>query len=165
MDTEKIETFTRIYNTMLLLNTEGEDTIIMSGDVFVTPEIIDELIQLKKTPVLLADPSRIIEADFRYYYENNLLIKYGKDLSIKETTGECLGVAKLNGDTVSLYRDHLNEMINNQMHSVWWESVLYDLVGKEPIYIHEVIGHFWAEVDFVEDYRRIVQYCKSKNDK
>lgn len=30
MNKEKIETLTRIYNTMLLINTKGEDTIIMS---------------------------------------------------------------------------------------------------------------------------------------
>ncbi len=140
----------------------GEDTVLMSGDVFLSPEIVDELLRLRETPVLLADPTRIEEADYRYYYQNGLLLRYGKDLSIDETTGECLGVAKLSGDKVALYKNHMEEMINRQCHSVWWENVLYDLVGKEEIYIHEVIGHFWSEVDFVEDYRRIVRYRKEK---
>ncbi len=140
----------------------GEDTILMSGDVFLAPEIVDELLTLRQTPVLLADPTRIEEADYRYYYQNGLLLKFGKDLSIEETTGECLGVAKLSGDAVALYKNHMEEMIHRQCHSVWWENVLYDLVGKENIYVHEVRDHFWAEVDFVEDYRRIVKYRKEK---
>ncbi len=141
---------------------EGEETILMSGDVFLSPEIVDELLAVKNTPVLLADPTRIEEADYRYNYENGLLRKFGKDLSIEETTGECLGVAKLSGDAVAIYKEHMEEMIGKQCHSVWWENVLYDLVGKENIYIHEVCGHFWAEVDFVEDYRRIVKYRREK---
>ena len=66
-----------------------EETIIMSGDVYLEPEIIDILISSGKDPVLLADSSRIIEADYRYNYQNGILKKFGKDLSIAETTGEC----------------------------------------------------------------------------
>ena len=54
------------------------------------------------------------------------------------------------------------EMINSQCHSVWWENVLYDLSAKENIYISDVKGCFWAEVDYVEDYKRILKYRKEK---
>lgn len=142
---------------------DSEDTIVMSGDVYLEPDIVETLIALDKNPVLLADSSRIIEADYRYYYENDILIKYGKDLSVAETTGECLGVAKLGAGFVGRYKEHMLEMINAQCHSVWWENVLYDLSAKENIYVHDVAGSFWAEVDFVEDYNRILSRRKEKN--
>lgn len=140
----------------------GEETMIMSGDVYLEPEIVDELIKFDKSPVLLADSSRRIEADYRYQYENGILKKYGKDLSVEETTGECLGVAKLGADFVSTYKEHMINMINSQCHSVWWENVLYDLSSCEDIYIHDVSGIFWSEVDYVEDYRRILEHRSRK---
>ena len=139
-----------------------EETIVMSGDVYLEEEIIDRLMAFDKDPVLLADSGRIIEADYRYNYENCILKKYGKDLSIEETTGECLGVAKLGKQFVKIYREHMLKMINSQCHSVWWENVLYDLSSKENIYIADIKGCFWAEVDYVEDYRRILKYRKEK---
>ena len=141
---------------------DNEETMIMSGDVYLEPEIVDELINFEKSPVLLADSSRRLEADYRYYYEDGILKKYGKDLSVEETTGECLGVAKLSADFVSVYRNHMIDMINSQCHSVWWENVLYDLSSSMNVYIHDVAGIFWSEVDYVEDYRRIIKYRSEK---
>lgn len=139
-----------------------EEVVIMSGDVYLEPEILDQLINFDKSPVLLADSSRRVEADYRYNYENGILKKYGKDLSVDETTGECLGVAKLGKDFVSVYKEHMIEMINSQCHSVWWENVLYDLSSVMNIYIHDVAGVFWSEVDYVEDYRRIIKHRSDK---
>ena len=141
---------------------DDEETIVMSGDVYLESDIIDLLIACEEDPVLLADSGRIIEADYRYNYENGVLKKYGKDLSVEETTGECLGVAKLGKVFVKKYKEHMLEMINSQCHSVWWENVLYDLSDKENIYIKDVKGSFWAEVDYVEDYTRILKYRKEK---
>ena len=142
--------------------TEGEDTVIMSGDVYLEPEILAELIALDKSPVLLADSTRRVEADYRYYYENGILKKFGKDLTIEETTGECLGVAKLKGDFVGVYKTRMIEMIGRQCHSVWWENVLYDLAAEREVYVHDVAGAFWAEVDFIEDCRRIRRHRQEK---
>lgn len=139
-----------------------EETIIMSGDVYVEPEIMDKLIKTTFDPVLLADSSRIIEADYRYNYENGILKKFGKDLSIAETTGECLGIAKLGKDFVKIYKEHMIKMIENQIHSVWWENVLYDLSSTMDIYVNDIAGSFWAEVDYVEDYKRILHHRKEK---
>lgn len=139
-----------------------EDTIIMSGDVYLEEEIINKLLKTDKNPVLLADSARKIEADYRYNYENGILKKFGKDLTVAETTGECLGVAKLSGSYALHYKKHMEEMIENGIHSVWWENVLYDLATTENIYVEDICGAFWAEVDFVEDYKRILEHRKMK---
>ena len=143
---------------------DTEDTIVMSGDVYLESDIIETLIGLDKNPVLLADSTRIIEADYRYNYENGILKKYGKDLSVAETTGECLGVAKLGAGFVGHYKEHMIQMINAQCHSVWWENVLYDLSATENIYVHDIAGAFWAEVDYVEDYSRILKHRQEKEE-
>ena len=142
----------------------GDKLLIMSGDVYIEEEIFDSLMTARNNPVLLADSSRIIEADFRFNFdENNILHKYGKDLSNAETTGECVGMGLLCGDFIKKYKDHMIEMVNEQKHDVWWESVLYDMIPRENIYVHDVKGMFWAEVDYIEDYKRILKFRKEHN--
>ncbi len=143
---------------------ENEKLLIMSGDVYVVPEIIDELLKVQKSPVLLTDSSRILEADFRFNFgEDKILRKYGKDLTQDETTGECVGIGVLDVDFVKTYKEHMIEMINSQKHGVWWESVMYDMIPEKNIYLHDVKGMFWSEVDIIEDYHRILQYRKGHN--
>ena len=135
-----------------------ETTIIMSGDLYVEPAILDELLAEQKSPVLLVDSTRTIDADYRFHFENGILMRHGKDLSIADTTGENLGIAKLSADFVPLYCEHMIEMINHQKHSVWWESVMYDMLPERNVYVHDIAGKFWAEVDMIEDYRKILKH-------
>lgn len=138
-----------------------QDIAIMNADVFCEESIFDELLELKKSPVMLADGTRREEADYKFYYEDGKLIKYGKELSGKDITGEYVGIAKLSRDFVPEFLDRMREMINSQEHSVWWENVLYSMVGTNDIHIHEISGKFWAEVDYIEDYERILGFCKN----
>ncbi len=140
-----------------------EDTIVMSGDLYIEPAILDELIGEQKSPVLLVDSTRIVDADYRFHFENGILMRHGKDLSIADTTGENLGMAKLSADFIPVYREHMIDMINHQKHSVWWESVMYDMLPELNIYVHDIAGKFWAEVDMIEDYRRILRHRNVTN--
>lgn len=137
---------------------DDEDLLIMSGDLFVEPSVVDELKAEVHSPVLMVDSTRIINADYRFHYENNILIRHGKDLSIADTTGENLGIAKLGKDFINKYKNHMIEMVNHQKHSVWWESVMYDMLPDTPIYVHDIAGKFWVEVDQIEDYHRILKF-------
>ena len=139
----------------------AEDTIVMSGDLYVEPAILDELIEVKSSPVLLVDSTRIIDADYRFHFEDGILLRHGKDLSVDDTTGENLGMAKLSADFVPIYRAHMIEMIHRQKHSVWWESVMYDMLPDRKIYVHDIAGKYWAEVDQIEDYRRILKHRRA----
>ena len=49
-------------------------------------------------------------------------------------------------------------MISVQKHSVWWENILYELSKKQNIYVEDIGQRFWAEVDYIEDYERILKY-------
>ena len=49
-------------------------------------------------------------------------------------------------------------MIAVQEHSVWWENVLYGMAKEREIYVKDIRGKFWAEVDYIEDYERILEH-------
>ncbi|MCQ2591520.1 MAG: phosphocholine cytidylyltransferase family protein [Treponema sp.] len=137
---------------------QDEELMIMNGDVFIEESILDMILSEEKSPVLFADETRKEEADYKFKYENNVLQKYGKELTGDDITGEYIGIAKLKRDYIPVFTAQLEKMINTQNHSVWWENVLYELSAKKTIYVKDVEGRFWAEVDYIEDYERIKKY-------
>ena len=139
---------------------QGDDILIMNGDVFIEEGILDDILSTQMTPVMFADETRKDEADYKFYYENLILKKYGKELSGNEISGEYVGIAKMDKEFLPCFCKRMEEMINSQQHSVWWENVLYSMTDEQDIHICEVKGKFWAEVDYVEDYERITKFIK-----
>lgn len=135
-----------------------EDILVMNADVFVEDSILDIIIKEKRSPVMLSDESRKEDGDYKFYYENEILIKYGKELTGADITGEYVGIAKIKQEHIPRFLCKMDEMIGQQKHSVWWENILYEEVNNYPVYVHNVQGKFWAEVDYVEDYERILNY-------
>lgn len=139
-----------------------DDMIIMNGDVFLEESLLDDIIKEEKSPVLFSDETRKEEADYKFYYENGILIKYGKELTGDDITGEYIGVAKLKKEFIPKFKNQLKYMIENQQHSVWWENILYSLTDNQKIHVKNIKNKFWAEVDYIEDYERILKFRKFK---
>ena len=139
-----------------------EDTILMNGDVFFEEKFLDVVFEEKRSPVLYSDESRIEEADYRLYYKEDKLVKYGKELSVEETSGEYIGVARVAGGDINNIKDRIEELIREQKHSLWWENAIYMLSEKEDIFVKDISNLFWAEVDYIEDYIRIQEYIKKQ---
>ncbi|MBN2782220.1 MAG: phosphocholine cytidylyltransferase family protein [Campylobacterales bacterium] len=141
----------------------NDDMIVMNGDVFVEEKILDILLQPSKSPLFLSDSTRIEEADYKFKWVDDKLVNYGKELSDAQTTGEYVGIAKISKDDISFMKDELNKMISNQKHHYWWEDIFYRNCENKSVYIHDVKGIFWAEVDYIEDYERIQEYLRGNN--
>ncbi|MBP3234740.1 MAG: phosphocholine cytidylyltransferase family protein [Eubacterium sp.] len=137
---------------------QEDSYMIMNGDVFLQDELFDRIINEPKSPVMFADGSRKEEADYKFYYENGILKKYGKELTAEETSGEYIGVGTFDFEFIKRFRNKLEEMIRTQQHSVWWENVVYNISESDSVYIEDIKGFFWAEVDYIEDYKRILEY-------
>lgn len=135
-----------------------DDYIIMNADVFCEEKIFDLLLSLKELPVMLADSSRKDEADYKFYFENEHLLKYGKELEGNDISGEYVGIAKLQKEFIPEFLKVLKEKIEKQEYGVWWENVIYDMVSNRFIHVRDINGMFWAEVDYIEDYERIKKY-------
>lgn len=134
------------------------DMLMMNADVYLEPELFDEVLKEKKSPVLFSDSSRKEEADYKFYYEGNELIKFGKELSGEDISGEYIGAAKIETAFVEKYIERLTELIADGNHGMWWEDVLYSFVTDRAVYVKDIKGKFWAEVDYIEDYERILKF-------
>lgn len=142
---------------------DDEDLLVMNGDVFLEEKIIDILKQSSQSPLFLADSSRIEEADYRFNYKDEKLVKYGKDLSVYDTSGEYVGIAKVSKNDIPFMLETLESFISSQKHHYWWEDIFYRNINCKTVFIKDIKGEFWAEVDYIEDYQRIQEYLGLKN--
>lgn len=136
----------------------ADDTLIMNADVYLEEAMLDEILATQISPVMFADGTRKEEADYKFKYTNGVLEKYGKDLSGEDISGEYIGIGRFSRDFMSEFLEKLEDMIGSQRHSVWWENILYDMVGHRNVYVVPLDGLFWAEVDYIEDYERILRH-------
>ena len=141
----------------------NEDFLILNADLFIEDSMLNRLINIKKSPIFLSDSTRIKDADYRFNWEDDRLLRFGKELTNEETTGEYVGIAKIEKQDIKTMKAQLEYLVDQGEYNIWWEDVFYSLVetGK-PIYIEDIKGSFWAEVDFIEDYNRILDYIKNK---
>lgn len=140
----------------------GDDILFMNGDVFMEEALLHELLeQACDDSVLFSDESRKEEADYKLYYEKGRLMKYGKELTGTDVTGEYIGVARFSRDFLPQFTGRLDAMISTQQHGVWWENVLYSLSAYRFVEVRDIQGLFWAEVDYIEDYERIAEFVKA----
>ena len=141
-----------------------EDTIIANGDVFWSQEILDFMKKKQEEGeiYLLGDSDRVLDGDYFFGTENGILKRYGKELTLEERDCEYVGIAYLSRTFVPKFLKRLDEMIDSQCHGKWWEDAIYSLSGEYPVPVKDIAGMFWAEVDFIEDYRRILDYVREQ---
>ncbi len=138
---------------------EGEDILIMNADVYIEQDTIDLLVGEKRCPMMLADRKRIVEGDFFFKDDNDVLKEYGKELKLEDRTAEYIGIAKLEARHRDKIMKKMGEMISVQKHGDWWENILYALSDEgENIYVRNIGDLFWSEIDYIEDYQRILSY-------
>jgi len=136
-----------------------DDTCIMNADVYMEEALFDCVLAGKKSPVMFSDGTRKENADYKFCYHGGVLEKFGKDLTGDDITGEYVGIGRFSREFMPVFVKKMDQMIATQQHSVWWENILYSMVGSEQkVYVEEIDGLFWAEVDYIEDYQRILSF-------
>jgi L-glutamine-phosphate cytidylyltransferase len=136
--------------------------IVMNGDVFLSEKALDVVLSEKRSPVMFYDVTRREEADYKFQVVGERIVKYGKELTLEETSGEYVGCAIFGDGFLDAFAGRLDELIREQQHSMWWENVLYSMAGERMVIARDIEGAFWGEVDYIEDYERIMQFYKGE---
>lgn len=136
--------------------------LIMNADVYWTERLLDSVIADENDVVMSIDKSRINVGDYFFQTAGDCIRKYGKNLPIEERSGEYVGLAKITKPFVPQFLKRMEEMIERQESNRWWEDVLYSFTNERDIYTLDVNGEFWAEVDYYDDYERILSFVDQK---
>ena len=81
-----------------------------------------------------------------------------------ESTCEYVGIAKVGKNYMPHFVELMQEMVDAEEYTTWWETILYAHCYEFPIHTLDVAPYFWSEIDYIEDYERIVDYVGGKND-
>ena len=146
---------------------EDAPLLLMNADVFWEQDILDILLAEKKDALLLADSSlsRLRDGDYFLGCDGEKIVKYGKDLARSIRTHEYVGVGKIEPAFLPYFLARMDQLMEAEHYDYWWENILYSCSEERDVYIRDVAGHFWAEVDYIEDYERIMAYIWERKSK
>lgn len=143
---------------------DDKPLLLMNADVFWEQDILDILLSERKDAVLLADSSlaRLRDGDYFFGCDGGKIVKYGKDLARSIRTHEYVGVGKIEPEFLPYFKAKMDQLIEEEHYDYWWENILYSCSEEQDVFIRDIAGHFWAEVDYIEDYERIMNYILSR---
>lgn len=139
-----------------------EDIILGNADVYWDQDILDEILQCDKEVVMLGDKTRALVGDYFFNCKDGVIQKYGKELIPEERTCEYVGLGKISSNFLSTFKNQMLHLVESGDYNLWWENALYSISEKYSIYVKDVDGKFWAEVDYIEDYERIKKEIENK---
>ena len=146
----------------------NDDVLIMNADVYFSEEILHTLLSDQRNPVMAIDCSRTKEGDYFFYTSlDGRIEKYGKGLPIEQRSCEYVGMAKINKEFLPAFVKRMDQLIYTGEYNAWWENVLYSFTDDKEydIYTVDVDGRFWAEIDYFDDYERIIDYIARTKEK
>jgi choline kinase len=140
-----------------------DDVLLLNGDLYYEHDILDYAINQTNPVVMLADSTRIDNADYRFGFIGDQINRFGKHLTNQETDGEYIGIVRIDQCFIKTFKQTLEEMITAGKSNIWWEDVLYSFIEKNiPIHYFDVAGTFWSEVDTLQDYNYLQNWITSQ---
>lgn len=143
------------------------DCLVINADVFFSDVILKMIVEDPHQAVMLVDKSRRKTGDYFFSTtDSGCIRKYGKELPLQYRSCEYVGVSKISRMFMPHFTKRLNELINASKHNLWWEDTLYSFTKEDEhqIYTRDVEGLFWSEIDYFDDYERILNYCATQKE-
>jgi choline kinase len=137
----------------------NSDAVILgNADVFWEEPLLSILVEETRDCVMLCDSSKVRQGDYLFRVVDGAVVSCGKGTDCYQPNCEYVGLAMIQGDMVARCRERLMQLIEWQRLNDWWEQILYSMISERPIWAKDIAGHFWAEIDYIEDYNQILEY-------
>lgn len=147
-----------IYSAYLAKDELDDDTVLFNSDVIYDPRILKNLVQTvtitrKKMSYLVVDDGKeLVEEDMKVFInEDNLIKKIHKSLKIDDSYGEYIGITYLRGDEREKFIKALEDNVNKENLSVYYEDAIADILEESPVLPCSTGDLKWTEVDTPED--------------
>lgn len=148
--------------SILSLHTAGQelntDVLIMDADVYFPTEALKKLVGSRKKSAFLIDPRSKSTGE-----EMMLMSKNGRPLWISKKVdrhlkvlGEATGILKLSKNHARFLKKILENFIEEEITGVEYEESYCELLRTQKISFEPIGNHFWSEMDFEEDLKKIL---------
>ena len=144
---------------------QGNTIILGNADVYWEKNLLSILLEETRDCVMLCDTSRVEQGDYLFNVVKGAVAACGKGMDCCQANSEYVGIAMVQDGMVARCRDRLIQLIESQHADDWWEQILYSMISERPIWAKDIAGKFWAEIDYIEDYERILKYRGVMNER
>jgi choline kinase len=140
--------------------------LIINGDDIFETDLIKKLLLSKMAPVTVAVNIKEIydKEDMKVIFnkKDSRLLRVGKDIECLDATGEAIGIHLFRGIGANFFRKKVEELMREEKAlKMWYLSAINSLANEIEIFVCNVTGCNWSEIDFVEDLTKAKEIVKS----
>lgn len=131
---------------------DRDNVTLINGDIVMSDDLIrDVLCKKADKPFVLLDASIKIDGDYNVQVEGDKVVVMSKGLDVY--CGEYAGVAKLDKDSLGLYKKEVESMVEHELFDQWYEDALVEMIFKYNfvVYYEDISNYEWTEIDCVSD--------------
>lgn len=128
---------------------EGQDIILMHGDLVFEMSVLEELIAHEKSCMKVSSTVELPAKDFKAVVHNGLVKKVGVEFF--DDAMEAQALYKLNRDDWQIWLNKICEFCENNNNKCYAEVALNQITDKCIIYALDVTDRLCAEIDTPED--------------
>lgn len=152
VENKKYDTTNTSCSTYLASKDIKEDFILINGDNVLDPDIIKKIINTKNTGMVIDNYKELNEESFKLIIENGEIRDIGKELSIKKSSGEFIGVSKVIKKDLNKFNTILLNLIkeDSQNYYDFTYKYLSKLIKIDFIFTN---GLKWTEIDDFNDWK------------
>lgn len=136
----------------------GTDMLIIDGDLYWEGQMLEAALEDDERSVIaLGDKVKAKNGDYVYHTIDDMIVAHGKKLSQEDKDSECVGVMRVKGDAVSAIQEAMDRLMKEEKFQTFWVELMCDHTGI-PVYVKDVSQFYWGEVDFEDDYKKLLQH-------
>ena len=130
----------------------------MHADTLCAPEIFDNMLSADGDIVLPVDFKPCDDEAMKVQIENEAVTKITKQMPVESAAGEFIGIALLRKEILPELKLMVRQALKEKLFNEYFESAIQKLINLNKYKIKAVStdNYFWGEVDFVEDYDKVL---------
>ena len=122
-------------------------------------KIFQKLVALESDVVLPVEYKKCDEEAMKVRSEDGRIVEITKQMSLDAAEGEFIGMAAFRKCVIPCLKAKTKQLMKEMKFTCYFESAIQRLIDEEDFDIEAVSteNYFWAEIDFMEDYKNAVE--------
>ena len=147
----KYAEYNNIYSAYLARDLWDDETVLLNSDIIFHPDILRDL---HCESFLIVDDSKTLTSESMKIEidKEGRIKKINKNLDIKTSLGEYIGITYLRGVERVEFLESLERNVKNKHLDLYYEDALAHVLKDISVFPFSTSGKLWTEVDTEEDY-------------
>ena len=140
------------YSLLLALDRVGhvDDVLLINGDDIFDKEILTNLLKTPHTSLAIDNIKELDNESFKIDLDRSIIKDMGKELDIKKSSGEFIGISKIANEDIALLKKILIKLIKSNLQQ-YYDIAFKELSKETSLDFVYTNGLKWTEVDTYND--------------